>query len=154
MGPCKKLVCGMLSIFFIYRFYIRDCISSEKFVSWNEVKGMVTKFTWNEMKWNVTHSSTRDVKWKLMKLFFTNDRGMRWNEVKFMKFMKFKCIPWLPATCIHSLRRCWRFAAPAFCLRADEESPCFFLKCASAAEVLHGAALALEARKSFKGVLQ
>ena len=49
---------------------------------------------WIEMKWNVTHFSTVDVKWKLMKLFFTNDREMRWNEVKFMKFSETR--PWEP----------------------------------------------------------
>ncbi len=47
--------------------------------------------TWNE---RVTHSSIVDVKWKLMKLFFTNDREMRWNEVKFMKFSE--TVPWEP----------------------------------------------------------
>jgi hypothetical protein len=31
---------------------------------------------------------------KLMKLFFINDREMRWNEVKFMKFDETR--PWEP----------------------------------------------------------
>jgi hypothetical protein len=48
------------------------------------------------MKWNerFTHLSTVDVKWRLMKLFFTNDREMRWNGVKFMKFSETR--PWEP----------------------------------------------------------
>ena len=57
-----------------------------KFVKWNDMKCRVSNFKWIEMKWNFTHSSSVDVKWKLMKLFFTNDREMRWNEVNFMKF--------------------------------------------------------------------
>ncbi len=55
---------------------------------WNEMKWNVGSPTSNKMKWNerFTHFSSVDVKWKLMKLFFTNDREMRWNEVKIMKF--------------------------------------------------------------------
>ncbi len=35
-----------------------------------------------------------DVKWKLVKSFFTHDREMMWNEVKFMKFSETR--PWEP----------------------------------------------------------
>jgi hypothetical protein len=58
----------------------------------NEMKWNVVARSWNEMKWNVFyltfhHFFTVDVKWKWMKLFFREVREMRWNEVKFMKFM-------------------------------------------------------------------
>ncbi len=76
------------------REFSRAFISLEKFVSWNEMKCMVSKFKWNEMKWNFSHFSTVHVKWKLMKLFFINDREMRWHEVKFMKFDETR--PWKP----------------------------------------------------------
>jgi hypothetical protein len=70
------------------RVNIRDVISLEKFVKWNEMKCRVSNFKWIEMKWNVTHSSTVDVKWKLMKLFFTNDHEwgeMKWNSWNWVK---------------------------------------------------------------------
>ncbi len=57
------------------------------------MKWNVVARSWHEMKWNVFYVTlhyffTVDVKWKLMKLFFREVREMRWNEVKFMKFMK------------------------------------------------------------------
>ena len=60
----------------------------------------------------------------------------------------------LADACMASPFRACRFRRHCCCLRAAEEPSWFFLKCPSAADVLHAASLALEARKSFKGVLQ
>ncbi len=60
------------------------------------MKWNVRSVSSGEMKWNerFPHFSPVDVKWKLMKLFFREIREMRWNEVQFMKFMKFSETRW------------------------------------------------------------